>query len=258
MWMNGNLGPQMPFTLRVGLHPASPIKTWDVTQSRGQWTTCGQFRSAAAFLKTALLTHSHSHLFEYSLWSQSLVLQWLSWIVTKEILWTTKLKIFTSGLLQEACWPLTQSKWMCAGYRLLPCACLRHSKRNPLPSPDHKNRPFPEQPWLLEQHSPTSPPGAQAVPHWSSEKLQDLTRLAGPWEGQEAQLKLAGAFFVLSLNPCRKAHSSRENSALSSTLWFRKLVFNKTNMQENTLMAICENKISRLQLISSECLFKPA
>lgn len=64
-------------------------------------------------------------------------------------------------------------------------------------------------------------------------------------------------FHTVSWNLCIKVHSSREKSALSSSLGFRKLVFNNPNVQENTPMAIWENKISMLQLISPESLFKP-
>ena len=64
-------------------------------------------------------------------------------------------------------------------------------------------------------------------------------------------------FRTVSWNLCIKVHSSREKSVLSSSLGFRKLVFNNPNVQENTPMAIWENKISMLQLISPESLFKP-
>ena len=82
-------------------------------------------------------------------------------------------------------------------------------------------------------------------PHWTP------GRTGGP-------TKTRLCFFrTVSWNLCIKVHSSREKSVLSSSLGFRKLVFNNPNVQENTPMAIWENKISMLQLISPESLFKP-
>lgn len=166
------------------------------------------------FKKTALLTYSHSHLLEYSLWS--LVLQWQSWIVTKEILGITTLKIFTCGLLQEVCWPLSQSKWMCVGHSLLLCARPGHSKRNALSSPDHENTPFPEEPWLLEQHPPHFPTGNTGCVLL---ELWETLRPDSPyWTlGRMGSVKTYCCFFhTLSLNPCIQVHSSRESSELHS------------------------------------------
>lgn len=64
----------------------------------------------------------------------------------------------------------------------------------------------------------------------------------------EAHSELAHAVFIPQPESLYKGYSSRENNALSSTPRLRKLAFKKTNVQENTLTAICENKSSVFQL----------
>lgn len=181
-----------------------------------------------------------------------------SWVVARESVWTTKLKILTSGLLREVCWPPPNSEQKNGYGAQATVVCL------------------PETPW--EKSSPFSRWRAQTVsqvtvatehpPRFSTRgtscalgQCWETPRQGSPGcvSGRMAvSVKTCLCFFhTPSLNVCIKGHTSRKKSALSSTLGCRKLAFNKTNMQGNTLMAICENGISMLQLISPESLFNP-
>ena len=87
---------------------------------------------------------------------------------------------------------------------------------------------------------PTSPQGHGlcAPAHWDA-LMPDSPRWTPGRTGGPAKTRLC-FFHTLRWNLCIKFHSSREKSALSSSLGFRKLVFNNPNVQENTPMAIWE------------------
>lgn len=133
----------------------------------------------------------------------------------------------------------------------------RLSLEMPFPPPDQEKRLLPEKPRLFNT-CPLPPPAAQAVSCQNNWETLKCGSPCWPLGRTGDRIKTCLCFFqTQSLNFFIKAHSSREKSVPSSTPGFRKLVFNNPNMQGNTLMAICENKISMLHLISPESLFKP-
>lgn len=125
----------------------------------------------------------------------------------------------------------------------------------------HARQSFPffrlrEQTPLPEEHMAVRTLPLPCLPPRSTTFLQhrETRRLASPcWtSGRMGCCSTATCLCI-----CTNVHSSREHSALNFTLGFRKLVFDKTNMQENTLIAAYRNKMSMFPLISSESLFNP-